>query len=85
MQYVTKLGLFQRLRILTMVPSGKHIHDRRVNYYRTREIMLEFRGKVPYHLDGELFFDSSFDIKVIPGALKVIYMPGRLNFFSDRH
>lgn len=79
---IKRLGLFQRLRILTMVPKGKHIYDSRVNYYKTPVLKLEFNESVPYHLDGELFFASSFTVKVIPAALNVIYMSSGNHFFN---
>jgi len=79
---IKKLGLLQRLRILTMVPKGEHIKDKRINYYKSSHLQLEFGEKVPYHLDGELFFAEKFDVKVVPGALNIIYNPSGPHFFS---
>ena len=79
---IKRLGLLQRLRILTMVPKGEHIRDKRVNYYKSAHLLLEFSEKVPYHLDGELFFSDKFDVKVIPGALNIIYNPAGPHFFN---
>ncbi|HEM49338.1 MAG TPA: diacylglycerol kinase family lipid kinase, partial [Caldithrix sp.] len=72
---IEKLSLFQRFRILPMVPKGTHIKDKNVTYYKTANLDLQFSEKVPYHLDGELFFDQKFDIGILPGALKIIYNP----------
>lgn len=80
---VRKIGLFRRLRILAMVPKGSHISHKSVNYYKTSHLELEFPMRVPYHLDGELYFSDRFEIKVIPGALNVIYNPGGGHFFND--
>lgn len=80
---VKKIGLYDRLRILTMVPKGTHITDKKVNYYKTSDLELEFRERVPYHLDGELYFADKFEIKILPGALNVIYNPGGRHFFND--
>jgi len=80
---IRRLGLLQRLRILMMVPKGSHINDRRVNYYKTSQLELGFGEKVPYHLDGELFFSDKFEIKIIPRALNVIYNPGGGHFFGN--
>lgn len=79
---IKRLSLFQRLRILLMVPKGTHIHDRRVNYYRTNKLSIEFSEKVPYHLDGELFFAEKFEIGLFPEALNIIYKPGNTHFFK---
>lgn len=79
---VKKLSLPQRLKILMMVPKGTHINDKKVNYYQTEKLTIEFPEKVPYHLDGELYFGDKFDIRVIPGALNVIYNPTGNHFFK---
>jgi len=79
---IKKLSLIQRLGILLKVPKGSHITDSKVNYYKTPGLKLEFTEKVPYHVDGELFFSGIFDVKVIPGALKMIYNPDGNHFFS---
>ena len=78
---IKKLSLPQRLRILMMVPKGTHITDSKVNYYRTSGLSLEFNEVVPYHLDGELFFSDRFDIKINPGALRIIYNPAGDHYF----
>jgi YegS/Rv2252/BmrU family lipid kinase len=79
---IKKLSLPQRLRILTMVPKGTHITDKKVNYYQTDSLMIEFTENVPYHLDGELFFGKKFDISLLPCALKVIYNPAGNHYFK---
>jgi diacylglycerol kinase (ATP) len=79
---IKKLGLFQRLRILTMVPSGSHINDPRVDYYQTDRLSIEFPSSVPYHVDGEVFYASHFEIGVLPRALRIIYNPEGKNFLN---
>jgi diacylglycerol kinase family enzyme len=64
------------------VPSGKHINESKVNYYKTDRISLEFKSEVPFHVDGELFFSSRFDVSVKPSSLKIIYNPHGNNFLS---
>jgi len=78
---VKRLSLPQRLKILMMVPKGTHINDKKVNYYQTESLLIEFPEKVPYHLDGELYFGDKFDIRVLPGALNVIYNPAGNHYF----
>jgi len=79
---VKKLSLIQRLKILMMVPKGTHINDKRVNYYQTDKLSLEFNEKVPFHVDGELFFDEKFEISLMPCALKIIYNPRGKHYFK---
>ena len=79
---IKKLSLFERFSILLKVPEGKHVTDKRVNYYKTAEINLEFPEKVPFHVDGELHFSDRFNITVMPGALNTIYNPDGNHFFK---
>ncbi|HVN59098.1 MAG TPA: diacylglycerol kinase family protein [Bacteroidales bacterium] len=78
---VKKLNLFQRLKILTQVPKGNHLNDRKVHYYSTSALDLEFDEKVPYHLDGELFFSDKFEIRVLKKSLNVIYNSSGKHYF----
>jgi YegS/Rv2252/BmrU family lipid kinase len=78
---IKKLSLLERFSILLKVPEGKHISDKRVNYYQTKGINLEFPQVVPFHVDGELYFADKFDVTLLPGALKIIYNPDGKHFF----
>ncbi len=78
---VSKISVPRRLVILTMVPKGNHITDKNVHYYQTDHLTLEFSERVPFHLDGELHFAETFEIKIIPAALNVIYNPSGNHFF----
>ncbi|MGD0583457.1 MAG: YegS/Rv2252/BmrU family lipid kinase [Bacteroidales bacterium] len=79
---VKRLTIPQRLSILMMVPKGTHINDKKVNYYQTDKLSLEFGEKVPYHLDGELYFSEKFDISVMKQSLNVIYNPHGDHYFD---
>jgi YegS/Rv2252/BmrU family lipid kinase len=79
---IKKLSLFERFSILLMVPEGKHTADKRVNYYQTKDINLEFPEEVPFHVDGELYFSNRFNVTVIPEALKIIYNSDGNHFFK---
>jgi len=78
---IKKLNLLQRLKILTMVPKGSHVNDPKVSYYQTDKIRVSFKKKVPYHVDGELFFDTIFEVTVIPSAVNTIFNPEGAHFF----
>jgi len=67
---------------LLKVPEGKHISDKRVNYYQTKGIKIEFPVEVPFHVDGELNFSNKFEVTVLPEALKIIYNPDGNHFFK---
>ncbi|MFH0842236.1 MAG: diacylglycerol kinase family protein [Bacteroidota bacterium] len=78
---IRKLNLFHRFRLLLKVPKGTHVTDKRVNYFTSSSIDLEFPEEVPYHVDGELFFARTFKIRIIPGGLNVLYNPGGSHYF----
>jgi len=80
---IKKLSLYHRFRILLMVPKGTHINDKRVNYYNAQNINLEFSKRVPFHVDGELYFDSSFKIEIKTNALNAIFNPEGNHFFQN--
>jgi len=79
---IRKLNLFERFKLLLMVPKGTHVNDHRVHYYQTDHVSLEFTQEVPFHVDGEIHFGKSFNVSLIPGALNVIYNPGGNHFFK---
>lgn len=78
---IKRLNLFHRFRLLLKVPKGTHITDKRVSYFRTSSVDLEFPLKVPFHVDGELGFAKTFNIRLLHGALNVIYNPDGNHFF----
>ncbi|NSW93496.1 MAG: diacylglycerol kinase family lipid kinase [Bacteroidales bacterium] len=82
---IKKLNLYHRFRLLLKVPQGKHIYDRRVRYFQTAFLDIEFPEKVPFHVDGELHFAQKFSIRIIPGAFNVIYNPDGNHFFKKKN
>ncbi len=79
---IKKLNLLQRFKILSMVPKGTHVADRRVDYYQTEKILVDFGKKVPFHVDGELYFDTTFEVSLRPRALNIIYNSEGKHFFN---
>jgi len=78
---IKKLNLFQRFRIFLKVPKGEHITDKKVLYYQTTGLEIEFTEKVPYHVDGELNFSKDFKVSILPEALNILYNPDGNHFF----
>lgn len=79
---IKKLNLLQRLKILTMVPKGTHLKDKKIDYYQTESLIVDFGKKVPFHVDGELFFDSIFEVSLLPSSVSMIYNPQGNHFFT---
>ncbi len=79
---VRKINLFNRFRILLMVPKGTHTEDKYVNYYRSEKVNLEFSKAVHFHVDGELYKASNFEVKIIKDAINAIYNPQGNHYLS---
>ncbi|NPV02846.1 MAG: diacylglycerol kinase family lipid kinase [Brevinematales bacterium] len=79
---IRKLGIFGRLGALSRVQKQTHLDAPYVKYIQTAKISYEFNQEVPSHLDGELYFNKNFDIKVMPAAIKIIYNPKGKHFFK---
>jgi diacylglycerol kinase (ATP) len=79
---IEKLSLIQRFKILLMVPKGSHIFDKKVNYYQSDKLNLEFFKRVPFHVDGELYYSSIFEVTIKPNALNAIYNPEGEHFLK---
>jgi len=79
---IKRLSLFERFRILLKVPKGTHLEEKKINYYQTGVIRLEFDHEVPHHLDGEVSYASTYEVGVLPGKLKVIYNPRGDHYFN---
>lgn len=80
---IDKLNLLQRFRILLKVPKGEHLSHRKVKYYQTDRLEMEFDKKVPFHVDGELYFSSKFTVDVLPKSIKIIFNPKGDHFFDQ--
>lgn len=79
---ISRVNLFNRFRLLLMVPKGKHIFDKRVHYFKTPAVKLSFPQRVPFHVDGELSFADTFDIRIIPEGLRIIYNPDGKHYYK---
>ncbi|MFC2090561.1 diacylglycerol/lipid kinase family protein, partial [Bacteroidota bacterium] len=79
---IKKLGILKRLDILIKVSKGAHTTDKKVNYYTTNKIEVDFKKEVPFHTDGELHFGTKFEVEVFPQKLPVIYNPNGDHWFN---
>jgi YegS/Rv2252/BmrU family lipid kinase len=79
---IEKLNLFERFSILLKVPKGEHLNVKKVKYFNSDKLKLEFEREVPFHVDGELFFASYFEVNIIKGAINVIFNPNGDHFFT---
>ena len=79
---IGKVNLMDRLTILLKVPKGTHLSHKKVSYYTTDKLLIEVEKESAYHLDGELFFATHFEIDILPQKLTIIYNPHGNHFFK---
>lgn len=77
------LSFIGRVNGLLSVLRGTHITNKTVHYSQMDRLIIEFEQEVPAHLDGELYFNSRFDIGIEPAGLTTIYNPSGKHYFSD--
>ncbi len=78
-----ELSLVQRIKLLLKVRRGCHVGYPGVKYYRLASpVVIQCETEMPYHLDGEVFYDSRFEIQLLPSAIDVIINPSGRHCFS---
>ncbi len=73
---LTATALFVRAK------EGLHVGAKQIEFARTEALRIEFDGTVPAQIDGELLEGTSFDISVVPRALRVL-APADHSFASE--
>ncbi|MEO8954190.1 MAG: diacylglycerol/lipid kinase family protein [Ktedonobacteraceae bacterium] len=63
--------LIRALKLLPQVQKGEHGDLPEVTFYRTRSIHIESQWPVNIQMDGETTNATSYDAKILPGALWV--------------
>ena len=79
---IRKIGILKRLDILLKVSKGAHTKDKKVHYHRTKQFEIDFGKEVPFHVDGELYHAASFDVKIFPARIPVIFNPQGDHYFN---
>lgn len=66
------VGVLKAVYVFLKAKSGAHTGFREIELLRARAVRLEFAAPVPAQIDGERIEALSFDISVIPDALRVL-------------
>lgn len=69
---ISAVPVLKRPLYLKKVEHGNHLSLPMVNYFTADEITINTPQIVAGHIDGELFYDSSFEIKKFPKQLNII-------------
>lgn len=68
---IEKVSLVQLLLLLPKFIKGRHLGNRHVEYFRSREVTLECE-RSPMQLDGELGEFAPIKLRLLPGALHMM-------------
>ena len=68
---VAPIMAWKRYASLPRLQNGTHDHLREVQFYKSESIVIEANDLLEGHIDGEYLGKPPFEIKVLPGALKV--------------
>lgn len=68
---IWKPSQLRALQLLPLVEKGKHVDQREVKRTRARTIALASAKPIYAHLDGEVITASTFEVRLLPGALRV--------------
>jgi YegS/Rv2252/BmrU family lipid kinase len=73
---VTLLHDTSRWKVLSILfpklLKGKPIFAKEVTYLKGKEIKIEGQHKLPYVVDGEIFYSDKIHLSICPGALKLV-------------
>ncbi|MFS0687714.1 diacylglycerol kinase family protein [Sporosarcina sp. 179-K 8C2 HS] len=73
---VTALHDARRLKVLSkLFPEllkGEPLIANEVSYFKGKEIMIEGQRKLPYVIDGEIFYSEKIHLSIRPKALKLV-------------
>lgn len=68
---IQKTGILRRLTYFIKVATGKHTMLSFVNYTQQKECTIKTDLKIPYHMDGEVYFENEWNVRSISSIFKV--------------
>src|SRR5216683_4596594 len=68
---ITYTPLLRALKLLPLVQKGEHASLPEVTFFRARSVHIESQQAVNIQMDGETTSATSYDAKILPGALWV--------------
>jgi len=66
------VNVLKALWVFAKAKDGKHTGYKELHFERANSIKLKFDHRPPCQLDGEIHLADSYDISMVPGALRVI-------------
>ena len=65
------MPLLRALKLLPIVQKGEHTNLPEATFYRTKSVSIQAQQPLNVQMDGEIGKATSFDVRILPGALLV--------------
>jgi diacylglycerol kinase (ATP) len=65
------MPLLRALKLLPIVQKGEHTNLPEATFYRTKSVYIQAQQPMNIQMDGEIGKATSFDVRILPGALCV--------------
>lgn len=70
---VDAIHSIKRLRWLPVIEKGKHLNLSFIHHSRAKNIIIESKQVIQFHLDGEYYSSDKLEIEILPGKLLFRY------------
>lgn len=70
---IDALHSLKRLRWLPVIEKGKHLNLSFIHHSRAKNIIIESKQLIQYHLDGEYYSSDKLEIEILQGKLLFRY------------
>jgi diacylglycerol kinase (ATP) len=70
---VGRISPFNRMRYLPVIEKGEHLNLSFVQYRQAPHLKISAPEKLHAHIDGEYFFESSFELSILPSRFSFLY------------
>lgn len=70
---IDALHSLKRLRWLPVIEKGKHLGLPFIHHSRAKNIIIESKQMIQYHLEGEYYSADKLEVEIIPGKLLFRY------------
>lgn len=69
---IRPINFFQKLKYAVLVKNGGHLGFTQVEYRQCTEARIRFEREVPVDIDGDVYAGTAFQLRILPGILKII-------------
>ncbi|MBO5797443.1 MAG: hypothetical protein J6R77_03740, partial [Clostridia bacterium] len=72
---VEKMSRLRMLKLLPKYKAGTHLGKKGVHLWHGTAMRVQVDKPMPVTLDGECVFTDRFDLRILPGAYRMVFPP----------